>query len=54
VAATKLWVVPANEVPFHHSPVVVSSIATDTLVMVVAPPELGEAAPVIVPFQLVP
>ncbi len=52
VAATKVWLVALNDVPFHHSLVVVSSMATATPVMVVPGP--GEAVPVIVPVQSAP
>ena len=53
VAATKVWLVALNEVPFHQRLVVVFSMATETPVMVVPVPEFDEAVPVIVPVQFV-
>jgi hypothetical protein len=52
VALTDVWLVALNEVPSHHLPVEVSSMATDTAEMVAPGP--AEAVPVIVPVQLAP
>ena len=53
MAETKAWVPRLNEVPIHHLPVLVSSMATDTPAMVVPSPAFDEAVPVIVPVQFV-
>jgi hypothetical protein len=53
VAGTKvLLAVKEVPVPFHHLSVVVSSIATETVLMLAPVP--AEAVPVMVPVQLVP
>jgi len=51
VTGTKVWVLAAKAVRFHHIVVLVSSMATSVLVMVVLAPELDEAVPVIGPVQ---
>ena len=54
LTGTNVWLESLNEVPFHHLLVAVSSTATETLVMVVPPPEFDEAVPVISPLQSAP
>jgi hypothetical protein len=54
LAGKKVWVLALNPEPFHHLPVVVSSMATDTLVIVDPSPEFDEAVPVITPVQSAP
>jgi hypothetical protein len=55
LTGTKVWVLAAKAVPFHHWLVVVSLIATiAAAVMVVEAPELDEAVPVSVPVQSAP
>ncbi len=54
VGGKKISVPRLNEEPFHHLPVVVSSMATDTLVIVDPSPEFDEAVPVMTPVQSAP
>jgi hypothetical protein len=49
VTGTKVWVLAAKAVPFHHVVVLVSSMATLVLAMVV--PGTDEAVPVTGPVQ---
>ena len=52
VAATKVWLLAAKAVPFHHLVALVSSMATCVLATVVEAAD--EAVPVIVPVQAAP
>ena len=53
LAATYVWLVALNEVPFHQRFVVVFSMANVTPVIVVPVPAFEAAVPVIAPVQVV-
>ena len=54
LASLKVWPGLLNETPFHHLPVAVSSMATETALMWVPAPEFDEAVPVMAFVQFVP